>query len=235
MYKVVICDNERDVRKWLEGKLEQHYGNRLNISTYANSEGFHEEGNLKEKQETDIILMDLRLKDANGIETVSKIQETGRVKIIFTVGDLDDAKNVMKINPCYLLKKPLSEAALYEVMDQVMALIDAENEQSYTVLFQGMIRRVRVSDIFYFESVKRTVVLHGKQGDFVTYKKLSEVEEELSDPFLRCHQSYLVNMNQIESFCGNEITLYQGEKIPVSRVRVREAREKFMRFIGEIL
>lgn len=48
--------------------------------------------------------------------------------------------------------------------------------------------------------------------------KMEELEEKMRPRgFCRCHQSYLVHVHQILRWDGNNITLVNNEKIPVSR------------------
>ena len=53
-------------------------------------------------------------------------------------------------------------------------------------------------DIIYMESDNKVVYIHTTtQGAVKVYSKLDAFEEEIKDErFLRCHQSYLVNMLQ---------------------------------------
>ena len=233
MYKVAICDDEREIRRWLEEKLEKGYGNRLNVSSFCNAGAFMDEMNTSENHKTDIVLMDIKLQDANGIEVIKQFQANSRAKIIFITGYLDYAQDIFKVNPSYLLKKPLDENALYEAIDKVIGIIEEENKECYTVFSQGCTIRVKMRDIFYFESEKRKVILHTKQGNIETYKKLNEVEKELDKQFVRCHQSFLVNMDEIENLGGEVIRLYDGNAIPISRTKLKVARDKFMQFVSE--
>lgn len=235
MYRVAICDDEPDILQWLEETLNNEYGTRLSISTYKSAAAFLEEMNACDNSKTDIILMDIKLQDANGIEVLKSLQEKCKAKIIFITGYLDYAQDIFKVNPSYLLKKPLEVSALFEAMNKVMKIIEEEDRESYTVLFQGNVTRVKLQDILYFESEKRKIILHSRQGTIETYKKLNEVERELEKTFLRCHQSFLVNMNEIERFGSNVIEMYGGKKVPISRAKFKDARDKFLRYIGEII
>lgn len=61
--------------------------------------------------------------------------------------------------------------------------------------------QVLYSEIEYIESSNSKCILHRTDGNkYTIYKKLNDIEEEINHrAFLRCHQSYLVNMNKIES------------------------------------
>ena len=65
--------------------------------------------------------------------------------------------------------------------------------------------------------------MHCRDGQsYVIYKRLTNIEHELNDArFLRCHQSYLVNMNHVEGFVGSDCVIHNVH-IPVSRTRKKE-------------
>lgn len=85
------------------------------------------------------------------------------------------------------------------------ALSLAFQEQSrirpfFTVKNKEELLKVPYSQIKWFESRQRTVILHAQGRDIVFYGKLSQVHEQVPKTmFLRCHQSYLINTEQVKS------------------------------------
>ena len=80
--------------------------------------------------------------------------------------------------------------------------------------------KILCKEILYFESNARKVTIYTQNGEHYTFNgKLSEIEQKMSDgkiPFLRVHQSYLVNYYLIRSRTKIEITLVNGKKLPIS-------------------
>ena len=63
---------------------------------------------------------------------------------------------------------------------------------------------------------------------------VGEVEKQLKEaavPFLRIHQSYLVNYNYIKQFGNTELELSNGKQLPISEDRRKTAEQKY----GELL
>ena len=59
-----------------------------------------------------------------------------------------------------------------------------------------------------------------------------KIEEELSnDMFLRCHQSYLVNMNYVESV-DKEFILQNGSAVCIRQKSLKEMRSRFVEFFN---
>lgn len=70
----------------------------------------------------------------------------------------------------------------------------------FTVKNKDMIMRIPYEDIMYFESRKRIVVLYTRTQIIEFYGKLGDLLDVLpSDIFLRCHQSYIINLDSIKS------------------------------------
>lgn len=82
---------------------------------------------------------------------------------------------------------------------------------------KGKEQRILLSKVIYFESEKRKVIAHMLTDEISFYAKLDEVEELVDGKgFMRCHQSYMVKRNMIDSIGRTEIVA-QGFSIPMSR------------------
>ena len=91
----------------------------------------------------------------------------------------------------------------------------------------------------YFESKGRQISVYVKNDDVHVFNgKLSEVEKKLNEgkiPFLRIHQSYLVNYLLIKSRTKSNITLINGINLPISEERQKEFGKEYGRLLrGEI-
>ena len=110
-----------------------------------------------------------------------------------------------------------------------------QEEIFFSYSYDRQFFKVLLSDIVYFESQKRSIRLYkkdGTEGSF--YGKLNEVEKQLKEaavPFLRIHQSYLVNYNYIKQFGNTELELSNGKQLPISEDRRKTAEQKY----GELL
>lgn len=63
--------------------------------------------------------------------------------------------------------------------------------------------------------------------------KLNDLERQIcGDTFLRCHQSFIVNIYQVEGMGGSSLTV-AGEQIPVSRRYYAEVRKRYQQVLFE--
>ena len=91
---------------------------------------------------------------------------------------------------------PLSHAAI----EPRLVLFDAfAHLACLAVKCRGAIVRVPYRDIVFVESRNAKCIIHRAGGEELTvYRKLDDIEGALADArFLRCHQSFLVNMDHV--------------------------------------
>ena len=66
----------------------------------------------------------------------------------------------------------------------------------------------------------------------MTTCKLNDLEEKLSDKrFLRCHQSYLANMDHIQS-AGDNFIMDSGDVVRIRQNGSKEIKEKYENYIS---
>lgn len=89
-------------------------------------------------------------------------------------------------------------------------------------------------DVIYAESVDKRCFIYTSNQIYETMLKLYELEDFTADMgFFRCSKSQIVNIAKIESLCPDfggriEITMYNGEKLIVSRQYARAFKERLM-------
>lgn len=96
----------------------------------------------------------------------------------------------------------------------------------------GIISMIDPANVYYFEGVDNKVFLYCKQNVYETKLKLYEIEEEYKNTnFFRASKSIILNVTKIKSispaYSGRfEASLFNGEKIVISRQYVPELKRK---------
>jgi len=237
MIKLGICDDDEKILNLLCKMIEEQYGEQLRVQTWSSPEDLlfycEEEGGVP----LDIVLIDIVLKRESGVELAKKLQQLSRrVKIIFITGFIEFAEDIFAIEPVYLLKKPISVIKLVKAIDRAIDKIHLEETQIIALQSKGVVFRIAVGSIIYVESKERKLLIHLDVGEPITvYMKMDELEEKLGPMqlFLRCHHSYLINMEYIKSFTTHEIGMLDDTTIPVSRPKSKNAKERFIAYLGE--
>lgn len=234
--KLLICEDQMETIADLEKRLFEQYGNQMMIHSFQTAFSMLDYIQTEEGGSVDIVLMDIKLREESGIETAKLLQrEYPSIKVIFITAYIDYAKDIFDANPIHFIVKPIENEKLFAAVDKALAMVWEEKGRTLEVSFRGKISRIEMAGIDYVESDKRSVCIHEKSRSLLTIRKLGELEKELPEEFMRCHQSYIVNMNRIKEFSTDGIELYSGVRIPVSRNRYKNAREKFLRYMGDKL
>ena len=78
--------------------------------------------------------------------------------------------------------------------------------------------------------------IHTVDGDGVTVPgKLDDAEQQLKSGFVRCHKSYLVNLKYIAKYTATQFVMMNGEIIPISRSKKKEAADRYVLFKGALV
>ena len=236
MIRLGICDDDEKILNLLCRMIEEQYGEQIQIQTWSSPQEMlfycEDQGVVP----LDIVLIDIVLKRDSGVELAKKLQQLSRrVKIIFITGFIEFAADIFEIEPVYLLKKPISVIKLVEAIDRAIDKIRLEETQIITLQSKGVVFRIAVGSIVYVESKERKLLIHQDVGEpIAVYMKMDELEEKLGAMhlFLRCHHSYLLNMECIKTFTTHEIIMLDDTKVPVSRPKSKSAKEQFLAYLG---
>ncbi len=231
--QIAICDDSKEILDFLEREIQKKFGTRFAITKYESTDELLDAWNNHNKC-ANIVIMDIKFQNRNGVDVAKQIQERygAYIKIIFITGYPEHASEIFRAQPTFLLMKPISKRLLYEAVTKAEELINEENEKAVYITFRGSTKRIRVTDIYHVESNRKKVVLHYIDGIEETMQKLNELEKQLPDYFLRIHQSFLVNMNYIQSISATRIEMTNGKVFPISRAKSKYARERFMNFLS---
>lgn len=234
-YRLAICDDDPALCQSLSEKIAALYDN-IAISTYLNPADLERRIQSKETEEPQILIMDIKFDGEDGISAVKRMQKKYHLmKVIYLTGYIDYARDIFETELIYFLTKPVETEKLQEAIRRAINRIDRERGDEIVVENNHRIHRIMLSTILYAESERRNLYIHTMDGDISCLMKIGDFQKNLGDAFLRCHQSYLVNMEHISRMDKNMITMDNGAEIPVSRRYAEDIRQQFMNYMGNHL
>lgn len=231
--RIIACDDDKNMLALLE-KWVKEYMEEKTYHFFAYDSGIEL---LKEMEhykgtEPQILFMDIKLKNDNGIDVEKLLNEGyGNTAVIFVSGYTEYLEESFEADSVFFLVKPLKKDRFEKAMEKATEKLD-KAERKFLLLKGKELRRVFYDEIYYIESAGRKLQLFGVDGFIEYYAKMDSVEEELKDDFVRCHKSFIVNLMYVRSMDGKEITLMNGKKIPISRNRVNETKQKLFDYLG---
>lgn len=166
-------------------------------------------------------LSDLYIIEVNNREELKILKQIKRNQesLVYIIGpkDFDIVNECIRLNAhLYMIKDDLKNE-MFKYKTDVLKHIQ-ERFQYYEYKRNGISSQIRVSQIFYIESLRHSIIIHSINGEFVERKNLSEFLKEVSkESFIQIHKSYVVNKQQIEKITSKEILLKNNETLPIGR------------------
>ncbi len=236
MYNIGICDDEQTFAEELEEMIEQYAretDTELRVTLFQNGRELTDSDTIQ----LDLIFLDIRMDVMNGLEAAKRIRaKDGKVSIIFLTSLTRYALVGYEYQAVNYIIKPITYARLKRELDRWLESYRREDKKYILVVNEDGRHRVDLSSLHYLETYNRNVKLHTDDGEIISYKKMKELEEELEDArFIRCHSGYLVNPFFVKRVGKLEITLTDGEVIPISQPKRKAVMEKLADYWGDRL
>lgn len=231
MLNLVICDDEKtlrnDLRKILETELEL-CGEEFTITEFDCGEALVRAPGLRSY---DIIFLDIEMKELDGVAAAKEIRkQSASPEIIFVTSYPDFVFQGYEVQALNYILKPYRKDKIISVLHTALDRLGMNEEKYYLAEQRGQTIRLPLSRTKYFSSDRRFVTAVTTEETFTFYGKLSDVEAELPDCFIRIHNRYLVNLKHIQSIQGSKVIL-SGEELPVSRSCKQELAVAFAKYM----
>ena len=185
--------------------------------------------------EFDIILMDVEMTFMDGMTTAERIREKdNEVVSIFITNMPQYAIQGYKVDALDYVLKPISYFAFSQRIDRALTRVKKKEATYITVAQKGGKKKLNVDKICYVEVRDHDLIYHSTKGDIVTKSSMKEAEDTLGGTkFFRCNRCYLVNLEYVEDFRGNDVTV-ASDVIQVSRARKKAFMDALNDYMNEV-
>jgi len=228
----LIIDDEPDAVDLLELLIRQSTTWSLKAKCYDALEAL---AFLKNHQ-VDLVFLDINMPQLTGMELAALLPT--RTKIVFTTAYSEYAFESYAFQTIDYLLKPITLkrflASVQKIekyflkQDPVQTQITDPAQDCFFVKSGKVIRKVVLRDILYFEGEKDYVSLVTSNEKLLIYRRLKDIETQLKVPFIRVHNSYIINYEQLDKIEENHIYI-ADKRIPVSE----KFRDGFMFIINQ--
>ena len=186
----------------------------IKIDTYNSSENFI--FHYVDNKEYDLLLLDIEMKQINGIELAKMIRKDNHtVQIIFITGYSDYLSDGYDVEALHYLLKPVDEVKLDTVLKRAVDKINQAGRCLYLKV-QGEMLQIPLYEIRYIDVVSNYITIHGTK-DITVKKTLKEIETMLDHTFYKASRSLIVNLNEIRKVTKKEIYLADQTILPLPR------------------
>jgi len=198
MLNFVICDdNENMLNKFNKMFDTIFISNNIDGSIIFSSTNPIDVLDFAKTNFVDVFVLDIQLKSTmSGIELAEKIRAFNKDSyIIFTTGHLEYSLLAYKLKTFDYIPKPITLERLEET---VLRLVDDINgtPKKY-IKIDNKNTLVDESEILYIKREGMKLIYHTTTKDYDTYSSFAKMDSLLPKNFVRCHKSFVVNLNRI--------------------------------------
>ncbi len=188
--------------------------------------------------EPDVVFLDISLPEINGIELAERIDALyPSIKIVFVTAYNEYAVEAFQVNAADYIMKPITGTKMQRTLNKLFQY-QVENTQlnsNFRIIGNqnGKFFIVSPEQGEYIVNENRELILVAGQQRYLLKHSIGYWENQLKPyDWIRCHQSFLVNINQIASFSPMFNSTYilkmkgNQDEIPVSRTYVQEFKRR---------
>lgn len=235
MIRAIIIDDEIHCRKTLGMLLKESCPDVQLVEQCDDAESGLE---AIQKLNPDLVFLDIEMPNMNGFEMLEKMP-TINFEIIFTTSYDQYAIKAFHFSALDYLLKPVDRKELENAVQKVVQRRHNPLPQQLEILLQRLhqsnssiqkialptmegLQMIAVDSIISCESESNyTTFLLKNKNKLVVSRPLKEVEEMLEEySFLRVHNCYVINLNEIDKYVkgeGGYLVMSDGTSIDVSR------------------
>ena len=218
MLNIVLCDDHVITLNKLSKMLESIFIEKnINATVALKAKTANEVIDFIKYNKVDVLILDIDLKSTmSGIELGQFIRNNNKsVYIIYTTGHIEYVMIAYKVKTFDFLPKPIVKERLE---DTVLRLIDDMKTSPKQYIKIGSSRTfVNQEDINFIKRDGMKVVFYTNNRQYETYSSFSKLQTLLPDNFIRCHKSYIANINNIIDIqtSNNTILFNNDEKCDI--------------------
>lgn len=196
--------------------------------------------------EADVVLLDVRMPDMDGLEVAQHIQKLDEPPtVIFTTAYDGYALKAFELHAVDYLLKPIRLGRLFDALSRARTItplrLDAlrelkpEARTHLSVNERGRIHLIPVADIAFLKADLKYVTIRTTEREYLIEESLAKLEQEFLGRFVRVHRNCLVAKEAIRGFEratgddgeGNWLVVMKNiaEKLAVSRRQQHIVRE----------
>lgn len=235
---VLLVDDEPLAREELSYLVSQHPA----VTSVTQAEGVLEAMSKMMEQKPDILFLDIHLTDESGFELAEKLVNlTDPPYLVFATAYDDYALQAFQVNASDYLLKPFEEKRVMEIINKAEKQMTRKQSDPVQTTEQWATFPIHSDDRIFLinpETVQmvsvdeRNVSIFTDEKCYNTTGTLSGMEQKLPPAlFIKTHRSFIINatkVKEIQPWFNHtlQITMENGEKVPVSRSYLKAFKER---------
>lgn len=224
----IVDDDVRWIERIKAEILRYDINNDMLIDVYSSGHSY-----LDSKKSYDISFIDIEMPSMDGFETITKAREINGegIYIILTTHTEMSRKGY-----CVNAFRYLDKACLEEMQEAIVAatrLLRRNEKIEVNVIGEGK-RKIVLKDIICIETEKHYILIHTRLGIVKCSNSMKEIETMLQGKwFCRCHNAYIVNLDEIDHIQETILYLSNGKDIDISHRKMSQFKRAYIKRLYE--
>lgn len=210
MLNFVICDDDIHMLN----RLEQLFNKCFLMHDYdakivLKTTDYKDVISYMSSNKVDVVVLDIEFKNSkfDGIKLAEQIRNFNKnCYIIFTTSHLEYILKAYEFKTfAYLLKNAITLDSLSDTLARLFDDISNDTNKFLKIDNKGTF--VDLNDIQFIEKCGMKLIYHTFNHHYETYNSFAKIEEKLPKNFVRCHKSYIANINNISTISSSDNTI----------------------------
>lgn len=209
MINFVLCDDNIQLLSKLKDMLESIFLKYdLDACVSLTTKDITELLNYINTNTVDVLFLDIDLNSKyNGIELAKEIRKKNKfLYLIFVTGHFEYIISAYECKTFDFIQKPFSQSKLEKT---ILRLFDDLNENT-SVFIRPHNRHELINQnlVNYIQKEGMKTIYNMESGVVEVYGSFNNIADDLPDNFIRCHKSYIVNINNISNVDLKKNTIF---------------------------
>lgn len=180
----------------------------------------------------DLIILDILMPKISGMDTARRLREKGvKTPVVFISSSEEFGVMSYSVLAFDYILKPIDVERLRECMKRLLA--QKKKKHYISVTYSGTETKILLSNIQCMESnLRKVIITLSENREIEIVGKLADFEEYLiKHGFCRCHKSYIVNIEHIDSIENDTFFLTGGRTVKISRTYLQKAKKAYFDYV----
>ena len=200
MIRFALCDDNVQLLSKLKEMLELiFFKHDFEASVVFYSDDTNKLMNFLSTNQTDVLFLDIDFHSKqNGIEIAKAIRKTNKeIYIIFITAHFEFIISAFECKTFDFIPKPFSQSKLENTV--IRLFDDFTSNKSSFIKLNNKRQLINQNLVNFIQKRGMRTIYNTDNGEFDSYGSFLKLESSLPENFVRCHKSYIVNIDNIGS------------------------------------
>ncbi len=216
MLNIVICDDEIFILDKLaniinRSILKNDFNANITLKTTEPQKLF----SFISANKVDVVILDIEFKNSqlSGLDIAKRVREISKnCYIIFTTSHYEYVMQAYKFKTFdYIIKSAITVDYMSETLSRLFEDINSSSNNFLKIDNRGSL--IDLNDVQFIEKDGMKIIFHTSVSKCEIYSSFSKIEPKLPPNFVRCHKSFIANINNIIQIKSDNSILFRNNSI----------------------